>query len=63
MHKQKFEDHLSSTCQMSSEGRLLDLESEIQGFNTHWGNILLVDFFYSYSKASGANIGIIANFI
>ena len=43
---------------------MLNLESEVQGLNTHWGNILLLDFFlFSHSKASDANIGIIANFV
>ena len=36
---------------------MLDLGLEVQWFNTHWGNILL------HSKASDANIGIIANFV
>ena len=30
MHKQTFKDPLSSTCQISSERRVLDLESEVQ---------------------------------
>ena len=29
MHKKKFKDPLSSTCQVSSERRVLDLESEV----------------------------------
>ena len=41
---------------------MLDLESEVQGFNTHWGNILLLEFLFSRSKVSGTNIGIIANY-
>ena len=24
----------------------MDLESEVQGFITHWGNILLLEFFH-----------------
>ena len=39
---------------------MLDSESDIQGFNTHWGNILLLDFLFSHSKAVDANSGIIA---
>ena len=35
----------TSKCQVSPERRVLDLESEIQGFNTHWGKILLREFF------------------
>ena len=27
---------------------MLDLESEVQWFNTHWGNILLLEFFCFY---------------
>ena len=38
---------------------MLDLGSEVQWFNTHWGNILLVEFLFSRNKASDANIGII----
>ena len=34
-----------SKCQVSPERRVLDLESEVQAFNTHWGNILLLEFF------------------
>ena len=45
VHEQKFKDLLSSTCQVSVERSKLDLESEIQWFNTHWGNILLLEFF------------------
>ena len=33
VHKQKFKDPLSSTCQISSERRVLDLDSEAQGFS------------------------------
>ena len=45
VHEQKFKDLLSSTCQVSVERSMLDLGSEIQWFNTHWGNILLLGFF------------------
>ena len=39
---------------------MLDLGSEVQWFNTHWGNILLQEFLFLRNKASDANIGIIA---
>ena len=45
VHEQKFKDLLSSTCQVSVERSLLDLESEVQWFNTHWGNIFLLEYF------------------
>ena len=45
VHEQKFKDLLSSTCQVSVESSMLDLGSEVQWFNTHWGNILLLEFF------------------
>ena len=45
VHEQKFKDLLSSTCQVSVEGSMLDLESEVQWFNTQWGNFLLLEFF------------------
>ena len=35
VHEQKFKDLLSSTCQVSEERSMLDLESEVQWFNTH----------------------------
>ena len=63
VHEQMFKDLLSSTCQVSVERSMLDLGSEVQWFNTHWGNIFLLDFLFSHSKASDANIGIIANFV
>ena len=40
----------------------MDFESEVQGFNTHWGNILLLEFFVFMCKASDVIIGIIAKF-
>ena len=64
-HEQKFKNLLSSTCQVSVERRVLDLESEdmrCPGSIPTGGNILSLDFF-SCSKASDANIGIIANFV
>ena len=63
VHEQKFKDLLSSTCQVSVERSMLDLESEVQWFKTHWGNILLTDFLFSRSKTSDVNIGIIANVV
>ena len=38
--------------------RVLDLEWEIQGFNTHWSNIFYWIFLFSRSKASDAKFGI-----
>ena len=63
--EQKFKDLLSSTCLTISERRMLDLESEVMrdlGSFPTGGNILSLDFFLR-SKASDANIGIIANFV
>ena len=62
MHEQKFKDLLSSTCQVSVERIVLDLESEVMrgpGSIPTGGNILSLDFF-SRSKASDA---IIANLV
>ena len=42
---------------------MLDLESWASGSILTGGNILLLFFVFSHSKASDANIGIIANFI
>ena len=64
VHEQKFKDLISSTCQVSVERIVLGLESEVMrglGSIPTGGNILSLDFF-SRSKASDANIGIIANF-
>ena len=47
VHEQKFKDLLSGTCQVSVERSMLDLGSEVQWFNTHWGNILLLEFLFS----------------
>ena len=61
----KFKALLSSTCQVSVERIVLDLESEVMrgpGSIPTGGNILLMDFI-SRSKASDANIGIFANFV
>ena len=58
VHEQKFKDLLSSTCQVSVESRMLDLELEVlTGITFSYWN-----FSFSHSKASDANIGIIANF-
>ena len=65
VHEQKFKDLLSSTCQVSVERIALDLESEVMrgpGSIPTGVNILSLDFI-SRSKASDANIGIIANFV
>ena len=48
MHEQKFRDLLSSTCQVSAERIVLDLESETMsgpGSIPTGGNILSIDFF------------------
>ena len=66
VHEQKFKDLLTSTCQVSLERIVLDLESEVMrgvGSIPTGGNILLLDFLFSHSKASDANIGIIANVV
>ena len=39
MYEQKFQALLSSKFQVSPERRVLDLESEVQGFNTRTHNI------------------------
>ena len=63
VHEQKFKDFLCSTCQVSVERSMLDLESEVQWFNTHWGKFYNWNFLFLHSKASDANIGIIVNFV
>ena len=63
MHKQKFKDLLSSTCQVSADRIVLDLESEAMrgpGSIPTGGNIFHWIFLFSRSKASDANIDIIA---
>ena len=65
VHVEKFKDLLSNTCQVSVDRIVLDLESEVirdSGSIPTGGNILSLDFF-SRSKASDVNIGIIANFV
>ena len=47
LHEQKIKDLLSSTCQVIVERSVLDLESEVQWFNTHWGG---VKFFFHEVK-------------
>ena len=57
VHEQKFKDLLSSTCQISSERRVLDLESEVQAFKTHWGYHFVTEFFlFSCSEVSDVSI-------
>ena len=51
VHEQKFKDLLSSTCQVSVERVVLDLESELSvmrgpGSIPTGGNILSLDFFH-----------------
>ena len=43
MNRRQIKDPLSSTCQVSSERRGLDLESEVPGSILTGGNILLVE--------------------
>ena len=66
VHEQKFKDLLSSTCQVSPEGIVLDLESEVMrgpGSIPTGSNIFHWIFLFSRSKVSDANIFIIANFV
>ena len=49
VHEQKFKDLLNSTCHVSVERIVLDLESEVMrgpGSIPTGGNILSLDFFY-----------------
>ena len=48
VHKQKFKDLFSSTCQVSPERRVLDLESEVMGDlgSILTGVIFLLDFLF-----------------
>ena len=49
VHEQKFKDFLSSTCQVSVERIVLDLESEVMrgpGSIPTGSNILSLDFFH-----------------
>ena len=58
VHKQKFNDPLSSTGQISLDMRVLELESEVsQSPRFNW------IFLFLCSEASDANIGIIANVV
>ena len=66
VHEQKFKELLSSTCQVSPERRVLDLEPEVMigpGSILTGGNIFYWIILFSHSKASDDNIGIIANFV
>ena len=62
VHEQKFKYLLSSTCQVSVERIVFDLESEAMrglGSIPTGGNILSLDFFlFSCSKDENATIGI-----
>ena len=65
VHELKLKDLLSSTCQVSPERTALDMESKVMrdpGSIPTGGNIFHWIFLFSRSKASDANIGIIANF-
>ena len=53
VHEQKFKDLLSSTCQVSVESIVLDLESEaLRGLGSipTGGNILSLEFFFHIVK-------------
>ena len=63
VHEQKFKGLLSSRNWDNSVFFPGLFFIFLQWFNTHWGNILLLDFLFLHSKASDANIGIIANFV
>ena len=43
VHEQKFKNPLGTTCQVSSETRVLDLESEVPGSIFTGGNILSLE--------------------
>ena len=62
VHEQKFKDLLSSTCQVGLERIVLDLESEVAWVLFPLG-ITFCHWIFSRSKASDANIAIIANFV
>ena len=55
-------DFPSNTCLNGSQSRVSDPGRCGPRFNAHWGNKLLLDILFSRSKASDANIAIIANF-
>ena len=64
VHELKFKDPLRSTCQVSSERRVLDLELEVIGSIHTEGNILSLEFFlFLSSNASDTNNSITANFV
>ena len=60
VHEKTFKDLLISTCQISSERRVLDLESELQGSNTHWVTLSYWNILFSRSETSDV---IIVNFV
>ena len=60
-HEQKFKDIPSSTCQVTVERRVLDLESEVMrdlGIFPIGGTFCYWNFLFSHSKDENANIGI-----
>ena len=53
VHELKFKDFLSSTCQVSVERRVVDLESEVMrglGSIATGGNILSLEFFFVFMQ-------------
>ena len=64
VYEQGFKDPLSSTCQVSLERRVLDLELEVPGSILTGVNILSLELFlFSHSKATDASTCIIANVV
>ena len=61
VHEQKFKDLLSSTCQVSVERIVLDLESEAAWVLLPPGVTFFATGFFSRSKASDVNIANIVN--
>ena len=48
LHEQKPKDSLSNTRQISSEWRVLDMESEVFGSRVTGGNIVSLEFFFVF---------------
>ena len=63
VHEQKVTSFLSSTCQVSVERRVLELESECLSSIPTRRNIVLLNILFSRSKTSDANVVIIASVV
>ena len=61
VYEQKFKDPLSSTCQVSLERRVLDLELGVRGSILTGVTFCHLNFLFSHSKATDASTCIIAN--